>query len=260
MPTYRVIEPRLGRQRVKEWWRRARRVLALLACVILACTLGLMLLDNSAEPPLHKLLLLAVWNSVNLVTTLGDFSTFDHRQRLFMLGTMMIVMVIGAYAISQLTGILSSAGVVAYRENRSMQRSLDGLSGHVVVIGFLGLGPLIAGQLKRAGRLVVVIDRDEANAASAADAGFLVIKGDAGLEDGVLKHARIDTALALFVTTEDANRNLSITLMSHALNSALKIIVTASNERWGELLRRAGASEVIIADKLLAEAMIGRLA
>lgn len=141
-----------------------------------------------------------------------------------------------------------------------MQRSLDGLSGHVVVIGFLGLGPLIAGQLKRAGREVVVIDRDEVNATSASGAGYLVVKGDAGLDDDVLKHARIDTAQALFVTTEDANRNLSITLMSHTLNATLKIIVTASNERWGELLRRAGASEVIIAEKLLAETMIGRLA
>jgi voltage-gated potassium channel len=250
VPIYRVIEPRLGRQRLKEWWRRARRVLALLACVILACTLGLMLLDNSAEPPQHKLLL-GLWNAVNLVTTLGDFSTFDHRQRLFMLGAMVFVMVIGAYAVSQLTGILSSADVVSYRENLSMQRSLDGLSGHVVVIGFLGLGPLIAGQL---------IDRDEVNATSASGAGYLVVKGDAGLDDDVLKHARIDTAQALFVTTEDANRNLSITLMSHTLNATLKIIVTASNERWGELLRRAGASEVIIAEKLLAETMIGRLA
>jgi hypothetical protein len=259
VPIYRVIEPRLGRQRVKEWWRRVRRVLALLAFVILACTAGLILLDNSAEPPLQKLLL-ALWNAVNLVTTLGDFSTFDPRQRLFMLGAMMFVMVIGAFAISQLTGILSSSEVVAYRENRAMQRTLDGLSGHVVVIGFMGLGPLLAAQLKRAAREVVVIDRDEVNAAIAADAGYLVVKGDAGIDDDVLKHARIDTAQALFVTTEDPNRNLSITLMSHTLNAALKIIVTASNERWGELLRRAGASEVIIAEKLLAEAMIGRLA
>jgi len=258
VPIYRVIEPRVGHQRINEWWRRARRVLGLLAGVIFACTLGLVLLDTSSEPPLHKLLL-ALWNSVNLVTTLGDFSTFDPRQRLFMLGAMLFAMVIGAYGISQLTGILSSADVVAYRENRSMQRTLDSLSGHVVVIGFVSLGQLLAGQLKRAGKQVVVIDRDEGNAAIAADAGYVVIKGDAGLDDEVLKHARIDTAGALFVTTEDANRNLSITLMSHTLNATLKIVVTASNERWGELLRRAGASEVIIAEKLLAEAMIGQL-
>jgi voltage-gated potassium channel len=258
VPIYRVIERRLGHQRITEFSRRAGRVLGLLAGVILACALGLLLLDNSTEPTLHKMLL-ALWNAVNLVTTLGDFSPFDPRQRLFMLGAMMLVMVIGAYAISQLTGILSSADVVAYRENRSMQRTLDGLSGHVVVIGFVSLGQLVAGQLERAGKQVVVIDRDETKATIAADIGYLVIKGDAGLDDDVLKHARIDTASALFVTTEDANRNLSITLMSHTLNARLKIVVTADNARWGELFRRAGASEVIIAEQLLADAMISHL-
>lgn len=82
-------------RRLKEWWRQARRVLALLACVIPACTLGLMLLDGSAEPPQDELLL-GLWNAVNFATTLGDLSTFDHRQRLFMLRGTMFVMVIGA--------------------------------------------------------------------------------------------------------------------------------------------------------------------
>ena len=115
-------------------------------------------------------------------------------------------------------------------------------------------------QLKHAGREVVVIGRDEANTTRAAEAGYVVIKGDAGLDDGVMKHARIDAARALFAKTEDPSRNLSITLMSHMLNAALKIRVTAGNERRGELLRRAGACEVINADKLLADAMMGRLA
>ena len=104
-----------------------------------------------------------------------------------------------------------------------------------------------------------MIDRDETKATIAADIGYLVIKGDAGLDDEVLKHARIDTASALFVTTEDANRNLSITLMSHTLNERLRIVVTAENARWGELFRRAGASEVVIAEQLLADAMISHL-
>ena len=52
-----------------------------------------------------------------------------------------------------------------------MQRTLDGLSGHVVVIGFVSLGQLVAGQLKRAGKQVVVIDRDKTKAAIAPTAG-----------------------------------------------------------------------------------------
>jgi voltage-gated potassium channel Kch len=258
MAVYRFIEPRLGRRRLREWRMRAFRLLAFLALIIALCAIGLALLDNSAEPDAHKLLL-GVWNAVNLVTTLGDFTGFDLRQKLFMLGAMLCVMILGAYAIGELTGILSSAEVVAYRENRRMERTLKDLSGHSIVLGFVGAGRMLAAQLREAGHTVVVIDRDPGNAAEASDLGYLAVQGDAGVNDGVLHNARIGTARALFVTTADVHRNLSLTLMAHTLNAKLRIIVTAPDERWGEMLRRAGASEVVIADRVLAQAMLSRL-
>ena len=51
-----------------------------------------------------------------------------------------------------------------------------------------------------------------------------------------------------------------MTLMAHTLNPNLRIVVTGADERWGQILRRAGASEIVIADRLLADAMLGRLA
>jgi len=105
---------------------------------------------------------------------------------------------------------------------------------------------------------VVLIDRDDATAAQASDMGFLVVKGDADIDDGVLRSARIDTASALFVTTADEHRNL--TLMAHTLNPKLSIVVTGADDLLGQMLRRAGASEVVIAERLLADAMLGRLA
>ena len=105
-----------------------------------------------------------------------------------------------------------------------------------------------------------MIDRDDATAAQASDMGFLVVKGDADIDDGVLRSARIDTASALFVTTADEHRNLTLTLMAHTLNPKLRIVVTGADERLGQMLRRAGASEVVIAERLLADAMLGRLA
>jgi len=48
--------------------------------------------------------------------------------------------------------------------------------------------------------------------------------------------------------------------MSQTLKPTLHIVATVSDERWGQMLKRAGASEVVIADKLLANAMLGCLA
>ena len=258
MAIYRVIAPRVGRRRLNEWRRRARHVVAFLVGLILLCAIGLALLDNSARPVAHKLFE-GLWNAVNLVTTVGDFTPFDFRQKGFMLFIMLGVITTAAYAIGQLTGILSSPDVVAYRENLLMERSLNRLAGHVVVLGFVGLGQMLAAQLREAGQQVVVIDRNDANAALASDMGFLVVQGDASVDDGVFRNAKIDTARALFVTTGDPNRNLTLTLMAHTLNPQLKIIVTGENERWGEMLRRAGASEVVIADRLLADGMLSHL-
>ena len=258
VPIYRFVEPRLGRRRLRDWRGRALRITMLLLAVIVVCAVGLALLDNSTQSPTSKLLQ-GIWNAVNLVTTLGDFSPFDSRQKTFMLLTMLGVMMVGAYAVSQLTGILSSPHVVAYRENLQMEHTLRNLSGHAVVLGFLGLGKLLAEKLRKEGQQVVVIERDDVNATLASDMGYLVVKGDAITDDGVLHAARIDTARGLFVATGDENRNLTLTLMSHTLNANLRIVVKAENERWGEMLRRAGATDVIIADRLLAEAMLGEI-
>lgn len=62
------------------------------------------------------------------------------------------------------------------------------------------------------------------------------------------------------VTTEDPDRKLSITLMAHARNPKLKIAATGANSQRGELLYRAGASAVVVADKLIADALVDRLA
>jgi hypothetical protein len=257
MAIYRFVEPGIGRRRVHEWRIRALRILAFLALVICSATVGLALLDGSADPFVQKLLQ-GLWNSVNLVTTLGDFSAFDLRQKLFMLGAMLVAMVTGAYAVSQLTGILSSPEVIAYRENRQMERVLNELSGHAVIVGYAGPGPALARELAAAGQSVVVVDRDEERSARASAAGLLVIRADAAGSDDVLGAARLAHAGVMFVTTDDDHRNLTVTLLAHTLNPGLRIVVAAPDERWAEILRRAGAAEVVIANRVLAEAMLAR--
>jgi|SRR5262245_816021 len=258
MPVYRVLDPGLGRLRVQEWRRRAARTLGLLFLTLVGCTAGLIVLSPTNEPLARKAFT-ALWNAVNLITTLGDFTDFTDSQKMFVIVTMVMFMMIGGYAISTLTGILSSDAVMAHRENRAMTHTLDHLANHVVVIGFGPLGRLVAGRLRDAGDCVLVIDRDEELAGTASQFGYLVVQGDAGVDDNVLTRARIDTARALVVTTDDADRKLAITLMAHTLNPQLTIAVTGENSPRGALLHRAGASEVVVVEDLVAGALVDRL-
>ena len=79
------------------------------------------------------------------------------------------------------------------------------------------------------------------------------------MDDAVLDHSGVERAKALVVTTEDPDRKISITLMAHAYNSKLKIAVAGASSPRAGLLQRAGASEVVITDDLIAAALVDRL-
>jgi hypothetical protein len=231
---------------------------ALLLLVLIACAIGMIALDTSSHPLPDKLFR-GLWNALNLITTLGDFTTLDQREKVFMMATMVAFLIIGGYALSSLTGFLSSDAVITLRENRKMERKLDRLANHVIVIGFGALGQLVAGRLHKAGEQVVVIDRADDLAVQASSLGYLVVQGDAGVDDAVLDHAKIAQAKVLVVTTEDPDRKLSITLMAHSRNPKLKIAVTGANSSRGALLRSAGASEVVITEDLIAAALVDQI-
>ena len=259
MPIYRTIEPRLGKFHVREWRRRALHTFGLLLFVLVFSTIVLAVLDQTPESAEGKLLT-AFWNASNLITTLGDFSHFDARQKMFMVGAMFSTMFIGAYALSRLTGLVSSDVAMIHRENKAMKHILNKLDSHVVVIGFGSLGRLVAAHLRKSGDEVLVVEKTEHLAGEASDLGFHVVLGDAGEDDSVFHRAHIDTARALIVTTEEPDRKIAVTLMAHALNPRLKIVATGQNNQRGALLQRAGASDVVIADELIAAALLGRLA
>lgn len=255
---YRVNEPRLGAVRVREWRRRARHAIVMLVLLLAAATGGLMLLDQSAAP-LHTRLFNALWDAANLTTTLGDFSDFDERQKIFMLAAMFVTMFVAAFAISRLTGILSGDDVIAYRENRAMERHFERLAGHTVIVGYRSLGQRISAKLREAGETVLVLVADELLADKAAESGNLVILGTADAFDDALRRARLDSAKALIATSPDGDSNLAITLLANSLNRSLPIIVPGENNLRKTLLENAGATEVVIGDEILANALIGKL-
>src|SRR5262245_59556069 len=173
MPLYRIVEAPLARLHLQTWRHRARRTVGLLLLALLGSMLGLVLLDPSADP-LSRKAFRAAWNAGNLISTLGDFTQLTDQQKAFVMVAMCTLVILAGYAISTLTGMLVSEALMAYRENRSMERILDHLENHVIVVGFGPIGRLVADQLRGAGEQVLVIEREPDLAAQASELGHLV--------------------------------------------------------------------------------------
>nr|WP_246278909.1 NAD(P)-binding protein [Paraburkholderia ultramafica] len=140
-----------------------------------------------------------------------------------------------------------------------MERKLEQLANHVVVVGFHSLGELVANRLHEAGETVLILVGDQDQANRAADRGHMVVLGSPGAFDDVLKRARLDSAKAMVVTTPDSNNNLAVTLLAHTLNASLAIAVPGENPLRKGLFESAGASHVVIANELIANALVSKL-
>lgn len=247
MAQYHLRDPLRGRQRFQAWRLQALKTLAVLLALVFVCAAGLALLDSGTGTASDKLLD-GLWNAVNLLSTLGDFSDFNYAQKRYMIIMVVAAILVGGVAITNLTGLLSSEDVMIYRENRAMIQALASLSGHVVVVGYDAVGQLVADRLREAGDTVVVVTAVDTFAALASSRKFFTVSGSAGTDDTVLAAAKIDRARALVVATNDPNHNLVITLSAHAANPGLTIAVYGESGSRKALLEKAGASIVVTAD------------
>ena len=103
MSYYRVSDRNRGAHRLRVWRRQAVRAMAILVALMAFSTLGLALLDAGPMDFSDKLFV-GLWNSVNIISTLGDFSAFTDTQRKFMIAMMFSTMFIGGFTITRLTG------------------------------------------------------------------------------------------------------------------------------------------------------------
>lgn len=258
MAQYHLRDPLRGRQRFHVWRIQALKTLAILTGLVFVCAAGLTYLDTGTGT-LYDKSLQGLWNAVNLLSTLGDFSTFNHAQKRYMIVMVVVAVLIGGVAITNLTGLLSSEDVMIYRENRAMMKALANLSDHIVVVGYDAVGQMVAERLRDAGETVVVVTAVDTFAAIATTRKFFTVSGNAASDDSVLSAAKIERARALVVATNDPNHNLIITLSAHAANPKLVIAVYGESGARKPLLERAGATIVVTADELIASALVSHI-
>lgn len=122
-----------------------------------------------------------------------------------------------------------------------MQRSIDNLSGHLIVCGAGRVGQAITEFIRSVGQEVVVIDRDEIQL---ADEDVLHVVGDATSDD-VLRRAGMERAATLVSALGASVDNLYVTLSARKMNPGLFIVSRAQDSESMVKMLQVGADRAV---------------
>ena len=170
--------------------------------------------------------------------------------KLFTSGLIMFSLGSLAWVGSSLAKFVFDGELKEYLKTYRVDKKIMKLKNHTIIIGYGRNGEQAAMELLDYGVDFVVIDKRE-NVISRVreDESLLYIRGDATHEE-ILFQARIEHAKALIATTPNDADNVFVVLTARSINPGLKIISRASEIESITKLRRAGATNVIMPERI----------
>ncbi|MCK5066481.1 MAG: NAD-binding protein, partial [Bacteroidales bacterium] len=224
--------------------KHAYLTLGLLLSIIVIGTLGYSLLGFTPSE--------AVYQTIITIATVGfeEVHQLDNRGMWFT--SLLVVVSIGIffYAVTSFTRyIVEGVFMNSYKDNK-VKRKIEKISGHVVICGYGRNGKQATIELSQHNVKVVVIEQKPEIVQLLRDTpGMLYVEGDAADEE-VLKLAHLESARAMITTLPEDADNLFVVLSARELNPGIKIISRASLDNSDVKLKRAGATNVIMPDKI----------
>lgn len=155
-----------------------------------------------------------------------------------------------AWVGSNLARFIFDGELKEYLKTYRVDKKIMKLKDHTIIVGYGRNGEQAAMELKDSGVDFVIIEkRENVLARIRDDESLLYIRGDATHEE-TLFQARIEHAKALVATTPNDADNVFVVLTARSINPALKIISRASEMESITKLRRAGATNVIMPERI----------
>lgn len=218
--------------------------LGLLFSILLIGTFGYILLGYTPSE--------AIYQTIITIATVGfeEVHQLDNRGMWFT--SILVIFSIGIffYAVTSFTRfIVEGVFMNTYKDNK-VKRKIDRNSGHVVICGYGRNGKQAAHELKEHDFDVVIIEENPETIQILRETpGMLYVEGDATDED-VLRQSNLEKARAMITTLPQDADNLFVVLSAKEFNPDIKIISRASADNSDVKLKRAGATNVIMSDKI----------
>jgi voltage-gated potassium channel len=194
----------------------------------------------------------AFYSTIIVLSTVGLGVAHDLSEagRWFVCGLIVISIGVFAYGISTLTTYVMEGELQKFYKNKRASKMIDKMNNHVIVCGYGRNGKQACEQLTSHGQSFIVIDNGEVALSELKEQDdFYFIEGDA-TRDEILIESGISKARAIITTLPNDAANVFVVLTARELNPSLKIISRASEDTSEGKLRRAGADNVIMPDKI----------
>ncbi|MCK5538127.1 MAG: potassium channel protein [Bacteroidales bacterium] len=199
----------------------------------------------------------ALFMTVISVSTVGfeEVHPLSNYGMIFTIFLIFISFGIFAYVITSLTQFLLDGEFQNYLKNRKVNQKIQKLNNHTIICGFGRNGKQAAIELISHDETVLIIEKSQETFDNSALEHLIVhplftyIIGDA-THDEILEKAKIFDANALITTLPDDANNLFVVLTARVMNPKLTIVARASDDHSDIKLKRAGADNVIMPDKV----------
>lgn len=154
------------------------------------------------------------------------------------------------YGATAIVGLVIEGEFRNFYKNYNVKKKIGELSNHVIVCGYGRNGKQVCLELKDDKHPFLIIEKRENIVEEIkSNMNLLFIDGDA-TEEEVLIEAGIKTAKAIITTLPEDPDNVYVVLTARELNPEITIISRASNESSVNKLKRAGANNVIMPEKI----------
>lgn len=179
----------------------------------------------------------------------GEVEKLSDHGKIFVSIFIVINIGIFAYALSTIASFIVDGEFIDFFRNYRNLKRVNMLQNHVIVCGYGRNGTQVCLELEKEGCPFVIIEQNEKVIRQLQEMKIPCIEGNA-TDESILIQARLDTAQAIITTLPEDADNIFVVLTARYLRKDILIISRASQENAEVKLKRAGADNVIMPEKI----------
>ncbi|MGB0888432.1 MAG: potassium channel family protein [Vicingaceae bacterium] len=228
-----------------KYFRKVYIALALLITIIFVGITGFIIIEGYTFGE-------AFYMTVITISTVGfnEVRPLSDLGRIFTAFLIIFSFSTFVFAVSSISNYILNGEYKIYFRDLRINKKMNKISNHTIICGYGRNGKQAATELKSHRRAYVVVEEDKDLSDELREEHEIpFVQGDATLEK-TLERAGIMAARALITTLPKDADNLFVVLTAREMNPNLLIISRASKENTDKKLKRAGADNVIMPDKI----------